>query len=307
MKPLISIVIPTYKRPIFLTKVINCILRQSYKNYEIIVVDDDPDSTLYNRLDWLKQNKKIKYIKHTRNRGASAARNTGIKNSIGEYIALLDDDDLWLPQKLEKQVSRFIDLSPKVGVVYCGYYKVYNEQIIHEEFPILKGKIYKYSLKKCPIGSPTPLIKRECFEKVGLFDERLPSCQDWDLWIRIAKFYDFDFVPEILAVHCCHGAQISVDLNKKIVGREMILKKYEKELTKYPDIFSWHLRRLGSLYCLKGDIKKSRKYFLTSLKANPFNIGSWIHIALSYISVSFHRAVIKKYGLTKINDFFIIN
>ena len=96
------------------------------------------------------------------------------------------------------------------------------------------------------LGSPTPLIKHECFKKAGFYDERLPSCQDWDLWIRLAKYYHFDFVYEVLAKHFVHGDQISNDLKAKINARNILLKKYQN-IIKYQQLWLLFLIRYSKL------------------------------------------------------------
>jgi len=124
--PLVSVVIPTYGRSHLLERAIGSVLSQTYDNLEIIVVDDN-DSTSEHRihtenvLQIYLENDQITYLKHKKNSGGSVARNTGIKASSGEYVALLDDDDEWFPEKIEKQITYFKSLVKNVGVIYCSY------------------------------------------------------------------------------------------------------------------------------------------------------------------------------------------
>ena len=119
------------------------------------------------------------------------------------------------------------------------------------------------------MGSPTPLIKKICFEKTGLFDETLPSCQDWDMWLRISEYYEVDFVPDILAKHYFHDNQLTAKIDLKIQGREMMINKHQDILANYPLILSGHFSGLGNFYCINGNWKEGCKYFLKAIKLDP--------------------------------------
>jgi len=303
--PTVSVIIPTYNRTHLIGRAIQSVLEQSYQDFEIIVVDDgSTDNTEEAIKKFQEQDKRIKYIKHEKNRGGSAGRNTGIKAAKGKYIGLLDDDDEWLPEKLEKQVIKFQNSSEKVGVIYSGFCYVSEKsgKIVSKIIPHLRGDVYINLLESCILGSPTPLIKKRCFQKAGFFDETLPSCQDWDMWIRLSKYYDFDFVPDILAKHHVHGSQISADLNAKIVAREKLMEKYWIDLSKNPQSFSVILKRLGILYFLAGNQRKGRKYLLKSIKENPFQKGSYIHLLISLLSPRIHRNLLKKRSILIIDE-----
>ena len=300
--PTVSVVIPTYNRAMLLPRVIQSVLNQTFKDFELIIVDD---SSIDNTQEVIKsfEDERIRYIRHEKNKGGSATRNTGIKVAQGEYIGLLDDDDEWLPEKIEKQVNKFKSLSDEFGVVYSGFSYVSEEKgkIVSNIIPTLRGRLYKSLLKRCIVGSPTPLIKRSCFQKVGFFDETLPSCQDWDMWIRISKCYGFDFVPDVLAKHYVHGAQVSIDLNAKIVARQKLMEKYWVDLSQNSQAHSVLLNRLGILCSLAGDYIKARKYFFASVKKGSFLTGNYIHLFLSMLLPRVHRVILKKYFITNIN------
>lgn len=295
--PTVSVIIPTYNRVHLISRAIQSVLNQSYRDFEIIVVDDcSTDVTEVIIKDFQEQDKRIRYIRHEKNKGGSAARNTGITSAKGDYIALLDDDDGWLPEKIEKQVIKFRNSPDKVGVIYCGFFYVLEESgnIVAESVPALRGNIYANLLKNCILGSPTPLIRRTCFQKAGLYDETLPSAQDWDMWIRLSKYYEFDFIPDILAKHYIHGGQISVDINAKIQARKKLMRKYQADLSVLPSILSVHLKRLGILYCLAEQSKEGRKYFLDSIKQNTFQRNGYIHFFLSLLAPKTHRNILRK-------------
>jgi len=303
-KPIVSVIIPTYNRAHLIGRAIKSVLKQSYQDFEVIVVDDGSmDNTEEVIKEFQEQDKRIRYIKHEKNQGGAVVRNTGINAAKGEYIGLLDDDDEWLTEKLEKQVIKFQKSSGKIGVIYGGFFYVSEKsgEIMSEIIPTLRGNIYSNLLESCILGSPTPLIKKKCFQKAGFFDETLLSCQDWDMWIRLSKYYDFDFVPDIVAKHHVHGEQISVDLNAKIIARGKLIEKYRVDLSKNSQTFSIILKRLGMLYSLAGNQGEGRKYFLKSIKQNPLQKGSYIHFLLSLFSTRIHKSLLKKYSVTTID------
>lgn len=241
---LISVVIPSYKREASLMKrSVLSVLGQTYKNVEIIVVDDNPnDSELCVDIKrFCDQFGQVHYVKLDGNQGACAARNLGIEKSKGEWIGFLDDDDEWLPQKLEKSIPHFRD---NIGIVASpGYILVeddsgnvvekkdyhYNdtnkERIVHEDF-----------LAKDLIGSTSQaIVRKKCFAVCGGFDVSLPARQDYEMWIRISQKYDVYYVNEKLFHHYMHtGEQISTNPHKSIVGFNTILKKYSDEFKRHP-------------------------------------------------------------------------
>lgn len=306
--PKVSIIIPTYNRAHLIERAVKSALNQTYQDFEIIIIDDgstDNTETVINKFQ--QKDNRIVYLKHGKNRGGSTARNTGINASRGEYTAFLDSDDEWLPEKLEKQVNVFQKLPENTGVLYSGYYIVLekNGKILKEISPIVKGDVYKEILKGCILGSPTPLIRRTCFEKSGLFDETLFSCEDWDMWIRIAKYYEFDFLKETLAKYYIHGDQISTNLNNKILSRKNILEKYYSDLLKNPQAIGFHYNHLGILYSLKGEINEGQKCFLNSIKFIPFKRSSYFHLLLSLLNPKIHKKIILKRRVKNIDEIII--
>jgi len=296
----VSVIIPLYNQKQYVGEAIGSILNQTYPNIEIIVVNDGSTDNPFSVLEKYKKN--IILI-NQENKGLAAVRNTGLKNCSGEYIQFLDADDEWLPEKLEKQLIKFQNSSERVSVIYNGFFYVSEKsgKIVSEIMPTLRGNVYTNLLESCILGSPTPLIKKRCFRKSGFFDETLPSRQDWDMWIRLSKYYNFDFVPDILAKHYVHGSQVSVDLNAKIVAREKLIEKYWVDLSQYPQTLSVLLYRLGVLYCLDEDPRRGRKYFLDSIKQKPLQKGAYIHFLLSLLVPGIHRNVLKKHSITNID------
>lgn len=199
-QPLVSVIIPTYNREKTILKAINSVLNQSYKNIEVIIVDDDSKDNTESIVMSLK-NEKITYVKNRRNLGPSGARNKGITLANGSYIAFQDSDDEWLPSKLEKQMELFN--KDEYGLVYCPYR--YNKNNLMYQYPSskydlseLEGYIYDSILDTNKIGNPTMVIKKEVLDNVGGFCEELRSLEDWELALRISYKYKIGYVNEML-------------------------------------------------------------------------------------------------------------
>lgn len=276
------------------------ILAQTYQDFELIVVDDascDHTKEVVQGFD----DQRIRYVAHKKNKGAATARNTGIKMARGKYIALLDDDDEWLPDKLKKQVQKIEEASDKVGLIYSGseIRAKDTNAICRVYHPKLRGNVRRRLLVGSMVGGTgTLLIKKECFSKVGLFDEELQSCQDWDMWKRISDCYESDFVPEIVTRIYRHRSQISTDLESLIRGRARMVEKYIGEFRRHPDILVIHLKRLGKLHCINGSWGEAWRWFKQALKVNILEIikiAAWCIIELPIVKFFSRAKHFKRY------------
>lgn len=239
-KNLVSVVIPTYQRPKLVERAVQSVLNQTYENIEIIVVNDDPETDLSHIEEMSEE---VQLLNHEENRGACEARNTGIKESRGKYIGLLDDDDEYLPEKIEKQIRQFQQLPEEYGMVYSGVKEVRNGQTVNKKIRSgrkflsrkRQGWVYQELLRGNMIPAPTVLVKKECFEQAGMFDPEFESSQDLDMWIRIAEYYKIGKLDEALAKYHLDGEdRISESLDKKIQGKSKILEKYLEDINKNP-------------------------------------------------------------------------
>ena len=181
-----------------------------------------------------------------------------------------------------------LDIARKeVGAVYSGFYLVMNSNscVVAKSLPYHEGDLYSELLQHNVIrNTTTVIVRRECLEKCGLFDERLPSCQDWEMWIRIARHYQFLFIKDALARIYIHGKQISGHLDDKIAARERIIDKYYFELHKNKFAFSMHLKKLGGLCCLANDWKKGMRYFLKSIINQPKQRDSYLLVLYGLVA-----------------------
>lgn len=199
--PLVSVIIPTYKRSESLPKAINSVLAQSYDNIEIIIVDDNDPDTDYrkmteHRMSLYEDNDKVFYIKHPYNKNGSAARNTGFRASKGSYIMYLDDDDEFLPIKVEAQVKLLENSDCQVGACYT-FYKRYKGDSFHSQSTQIQENSLKEALSRDLWTQPGSnlMVKRHVVEDIGGFDESFKRNQDEEFQIKILKKYKIECVP----------------------------------------------------------------------------------------------------------------
>jgi glycosyltransferase involved in cell wall biosynthesis len=263
-------------------------LNQTFQDFELIVVDDASAENSFEVVASFHDDR-IKFIRHETRKGGSAARNTGILNSTGDYIAFLDDDDEWLPEKLAKQMKVLLASPKEVGCVSTGCVDVSSStgRILGEYVPKKRGNLSKDLLVANCVGSTSSvLLKRECLERTGLFDESLPCSQDYDLWIRISKEFLFECVREPLFKYRIHQNKISTNLEALTKGTEIMAAKYRD----YP--LSYYREQyvdIGIMYCLAGDVHKGRIAFLEAIKLFPFQVRSYFNFCLSLLGAETFR------------------
>lgn len=290
MKAIVSVIVPTFQRSDKLPDAINSILNQSYKNVEIIVVDDnDPDSK-YRKETEIVMNKYMEqgviYLKQDKNKGACASRNIGIQSAQGEYIGFLDDDDIWLNNKLEKQLNVFENNEFKqIGIVFCRRYSfdLEGNRLEKRKLKLPRGWIFNELLTHNYISTPVALVKKRCFENVGLFDENFKSRQDHDMFLRICQKYQADFVDESLVGMLVHPIRISRNIESKIQGWKYFIQKWNTKIDKrQKKLLNQKCNlELGKIYYISDKMKEARKHFVLG-----FYYGAYKKSLLFYI-VSF--------------------
>lgn len=197
-KPLVSVIIPTFNRDWIVGEAIDSVLAQDFSDYELIVVDDGSDDRTPDILATYQG--KITVLRQA-NRGVSAARNRGLEAAAGRLIAFLDSDDLWLPQKLSTQVKFFVE-NPDALISQTEERWVRNGVHVNPKKRHLKfsGMIFERSLALCLVSPSAVMIKKALFNTVGVFDEDLPACEDYDLWLRISSRYPVHLIEKPLII-----------------------------------------------------------------------------------------------------------
>jgi len=286
----ISVIIPTYNRANLLPRAIESVLRQTFKNFELIIVDDgSTDNTTEVVKEFLKKDKRIKYIKLNKNSGVPAhPRNIGIQNAVGEYIAFLDSDDEWLPEKLEKQMQLFTNSSNNLGFVGCNGIVIDEKNNKTTEYKILKYEdIFKELLINNFISTSSILVKKKVFNKIGFFDENLKIGEDRDMWIRIAQQYKFDFISQPLFKYYIHGYNITqtAAFKDREKDAEYFLEKYNKFYESNRRLRDFYFRKKGSINLINGNLHEGQKFILKSMMINPLYFKNYLYLVSSLFGI----------------------
>lgn len=234
----ISVIVPTYNRADLISETIESILNQTYKNFELIIVDDGSTDNTEEVIRKFKDSR-IKYIKTDNWGGPARPRNTGIKKAKGEYIAFCDDDDIWLPEKLEKQI-RVFQISNETAMLYTRFKTIEGDVISNRIFPengkYKSGNIFKSLYLRSFIACSSVVVKRSVLDQVGLFntDPNLIAIEDTDLWLRIALKYIIKCTDDLpLLIYRIQSQRISQGFKQKSKRSLVIRIRYKKYAGNY--------------------------------------------------------------------------
>jgi glycosyltransferase involved in cell wall biosynthesis len=307
MNPLVSIIVPTYNSARYVSEAVESALKQDYSPIEVIVINDGSNDNTKDVLEpYLGR---IIYI-YKENGGPASARNVGIKQAQGEYIAFLDSDDTWLPYKLEKQIALFKQ-DESIGLVHshCISFKKDISEILQQREEKNNGSFSAYVFPKLFwrnfIVNSSVVIKKECFQTIDLFDEResFISVEDYDLWLRISMEYKIGYIKETLVGYRKHTKGISKEVDRFYQNQREVIGK---AVLSYPDIEKStgvsKQRRFAKLYLDYGldlleqeKLREAGEKFSISLKYYPFNLRS----LRSYIKCLFPGKLFKILKYTK--------
>jgi glycosyltransferase involved in cell wall biosynthesis len=267
----VDVIIPTYNRKNLLRRAITSVLNQSFTDFVIIVVDDCSSDNIKLLLESFQDNR-IKCVRNEVNMGEGGARNIGISNSTADYVAFLDDDDEWSPAKLKMQLDLLESQRAKVGGVYTSFTAVEDpsgEELYHRIVE-KRGDLYERMVQGNVVGTPsTVFLRRECFERVGPFDESIPYGVDYDMWIRISKEYHFDCIEQSLVTYHVHGGQLTSNLGRLIAGQEAMLSKYDQFFGLDRKTYRKRFAQLSYRYRENGDLRKAWKALLKGIRVYP--------------------------------------
>ena len=276
--PRVSAVIPTHNRAGEVGRAIQSVLNQTFQDFEIVVVDDASEDDTEKTVRGF-EDRRIRYIRHAVGKGDAAARNTGIRNATGEYIAFLDDDDEWLSEKLRLQVQFCEAGGPELGGVHTARWTIITATG-KRSLLSLAGRSPN-DLNRNWITTSSMLLRRRCFESVGLFDERMPSTSDYDLWIRISQEFRLGYIGDPLVNYYVHENGLSRNPARKIRGLEMLVAKHRDFFATSVTDNSRRHRKMGILYCRVGEMKEARATFWQAARIKPWEARNYFYLCLS--------------------------
>lgn len=284
--PKVSVLIPAYNAEKFIQRTIMGVLTQTFKNLEIVVLDDGSNDDTWAIVSSLQANDKRIMYYYQKNQGLSSARNRLVELSTGEYIAFLDHDDEWLPGKIEKQLNLF-KKNNELGLVFSDAFIKLNGNVIERCFSERKpskGDVfypYLFSDNFAPLS--TVILPRNILLAAMPFNPAYEVCEEFDLFLRVANRYKFNYINEPLAVYHIHGKNTVISKEQKLVEESFSILNHW--CNKKQDIATQHKkelnRRLAQLYCKKGiyhlsksDFSEVKKDIVASFKYKLFNKGA---------------------------------
>lgn len=293
---MVSVVIPTHKRAMQLQKAIDSVIEQTYSEWELFVVSDGFDQKTDDLMGQRYcQNEKIVYLTYPNSLGANHARNIGINSSRGEYIAFLDDDDIWRPEKLEKQVQ-VMERDRKIGLVYTGKQIIYwinRKKIDYYSSAKYQGDLSKKILFQNVIGTTSSVLVRKSLLEEEQFDEKLSAAQDYDLWIRLCQKTKVGAVDEPLLLYNNYvdkdrEKQISASTDRYLEANEIIMKKYllyfgELSRAELDRRHTYFERDIANNYFRNGKRKHARKIYRDLFFRKP-NLYDFLLYFISYLN-----------------------
>ena len=280
----VSVVITCYNYGLYLTGAIDSVLHQTCNNFEILIIDDGSTDNSAKIAQKYTTDPRVHYFRQD-NGGQAKAKNAGIRYSAGELIAFLDADDRWAPNKLQKQVALFQD--PLVGVVFsrAKYIDKDGEEIPYNStgrwFTPKRGKVTEALFIDNFVPFSSSIVRKECLDRFGTFDETLKMGIDWDLWLRISTGYHFDFVDEpLLEYRLGHSGQMSKNMEERQRCSDRIMKGF---LENYPEALNSKNVREAYYYtfCNRGSYwrhinkEKSYGFLIKAIQAKPFNYRAY--------------------------------
>ena len=288
--PTVSVIIPTYNSEKFLRRTVDSVLNQTFQDFELILVDDhSSDRTVSIIRDYQNNNAKIKGVFSDQNHGGPAQpKNIGIQAASGQYIAFLDHDDEWLPNKLAQQVEALNSLPAEFAMVACNIiiknletsrekkYDIYSKNSAGTQANLAAGNFI--------FTTSCILVRKKILEQVGGFDATLKFADDWDLWLRIITHSKLAVANDYLIIYYIHSGNRMQSVNPKLEAAELtqILEKH-RELFKKFRAEDRILTRIGSIYCVLGKIALGRSFYRQAINNNFYNYRPYLYLLLSFL------------------------
>lgn len=303
----VSVIIAAYNAERYIQGAIESALSQTYKDIELIVVDDgsiDRTAEIVKNFD-----SKVEYIRHTENKGLSAARNRGISKAKGEYIAFLDADDVWMPTKIEDQIGLF-ESNKDLALVYSNCYKINRLGIemgmLFDPIKLHRGFVFEKFLSDSFIATSSVVMKKQVLNELGVFDERLFVSQDFDLYLRVAEYHKIDFVGSPLVKYRIHPNALSSKERKLMLEEAIKITRFyrDKISSKNPDLARRLDKRITkymfyiAVWLLEhAKRREAIRAYLKCIKTKAFDrkiiLGSVFFIMPTFISAPLTRNLIK--------------
>jgi glycosyltransferase involved in cell wall biosynthesis len=297
----ISVLLPCYNGTRWISRAVESILAQTYEDFELVIIDDGSTDNSKEMVALFLSDKRVRYI-YQENRGFSAAVNKGIKESKGDLIGFIGQDDLWLPNKLESQVE-YLSNHKDVDLVHSNYFsidprgRIIGKRNVEMQNVSSKRKLIEELFLGNFIGFETVLVKRKCFERVGFFDEHMVGFSDYDMWLRIAGSFNIEgYVDLPLVKKREHRLQLSIIRLDDVLRDELLIVK--KAIERYPFLKKLERKKLGPLYYAlgivllqKGNKDEAKQKLLKAIRCQPWKLKA----TAAYMAPTLYALVLDHY------------
>lgn len=280
--PKVSVIIATHNRAHFLRDAVESVLAQTYQDWELIVIDDgSTDGTREIVASYVRSHPEIRYFYQV-NQGAPRSRARSIGLAKGEYLAFLDDDDLFLPHKLSHQVE-YLERHPDVGLVYSYVNLVDYKKKFIGKWPVTPARNFLELVKECTIQPNSLLVRRECLDRLGTFCTSLKRCDDYEMWLRIGRFYAIAFLAEPVGLYRRHKGNMGRHIRGRYAShltifqgllKEKLSSRERREVRRALALPSYFL---GADELDEGNFREATRYFFCAVCNDP-----WIGLRISW-------------------------
>jgi len=284
--PTVSIIVPVYNSLTMLPAALETVFNQTFQDFELILVDDGSTA---GSSELLKTYESRARVLTKKNGGASSARNVGIQIARGEFVAFLDADDLWDSKKLELQVAAFRE-KPETGVCFteCLYFDSEKEwEANFGRHDNMEGMIFDLILREHFISTTTVMIRRDCLTDIGLFDETLTGCEDYNLFLRLAEKYPYRFLAQPLAKLRCHDGNLSNNLPQmcrdEVANLDKIAELYPERGIPKNLLKSQIYFRFGQYHFDANDFRLAKNCFRNAIRFKPTKVSAYIYLTLALL------------------------
>lgn len=280
-EPLITVITPTYNRAQFILDAVQSVVDQDYGNIQHIIVDDGSSDNTKDLINKFIDDDVLEYY-HQRNQGQSTARNVALSKAKGEYVCFLDSDNVWLPGKLREQVN-YLTHHPDIDIVYGDKITIdeQGEEINRFNMTRYSGYIAPQMLKDNCVSMNTAMVRRRCFDELGVMSGKRKVADDYDLWLRFSSKYKFFYIPKYFAKYRVMKDQISSDKRSRFETNEQIIHDFLRE---FPDVvtsrqardgLSTFYARKARYYASSGNRNTAFRSIFRSLRYKPFGSAAW--------------------------------
>jgi glycosyltransferase involved in cell wall biosynthesis len=292
--PKVSVLMPSYNYARYLPAAIRSVLSQTYSELELIITDDcSTDESRAIVEEWGKLDSRVVPVMHDINHGLARARNSSLAVGTGDFIALCDADDVWLPDKLKTQMECFL-ARPELGVVHCdsaiidGEGKLTGERfssLMNHQGQPMSGNLFEVLCERNFMCVPTVILRREAIEYAGGFEESLRSLEDWVCWAKVSRKYPFHYIEDALVQYRIHGSGLSNNLKGMASNRVKAVRYLLESFSDIPpQTRSRMLYTLGVSHLQLSESRNAIRAFIESIRENPFYLRSWARCCQSLFS-----------------------